>query len=114
MKLLEENCKLNGLDTDSSCKKLLWGEELTPDTQGSYNVVIGADIIYEKEYVAPLFATASHFLGRSSSRNIFYLAYTKRNVSIDYVLACASNVGFTWIAPITDEGIYAFTLFREG
>ncbi|RHY85708.1 hypothetical protein DYB31_005334 [Aphanomyces astaci] len=87
MVLLEENCKLNGLDTDVCCQKLLWGEDLTPETQGTYDVLIGADIIYEKDYVGPLFATASHFLARSSDANIFYLAYTKRNVSIDYVLA---------------------------
>ncbi|KAF0691397.1 Aste57867_17365 [Aphanomyces stellatus] len=108
MVLLLENCKLNGLDTDTMCKQLLWGEELVPETQGSYDVLIGADIIYEKQYVAPLFATASHFLSRTA-HNIFYLAYTKRNVSIDYVLSCATDAGFQWIAPTTDEGIYEFT-----
>ncbi|KAF0748456.1 hypothetical protein AaE_007343 [Aphanomyces astaci] len=113
MVLLEENCKLNGLDTDVCCQKLLWGEDLTPETQGTYDVLIGADIIYEKDYVGPLFATASHFLARSSDANIFYLAYTKRNVSIDYVLACATGAGFTWVAPTTDEGIYEFKLTRN-
>ncbi|KAH9109385.1 hypothetical protein LEN26_004177 [Aphanomyces euteiches] len=109
MVLLVENCKLNGLDTNKCCQELLWGENLTPETQGTFDVLIGADIIYEKEYVQPLFVTASHFLARSSPANVFYLAYTKRNVSIDYVLSCATNVGFTWKAPTTDEGIYEFT-----
>ncbi|OQR87985.1 hypothetical protein ACHHYP_07809 [Achlya hypogyna] len=108
MPVLIDNCKLNGLEPATSCKQLLWGTELTPETKGTYDVLIGADIIYEKTYVAPLFASASHFLSRAPG-HLFLLAYTKRNVSIDYVLDCARAEGFQWTAPTTDEGIYHFT-----
>ncbi|KDO21436.1 hypothetical protein SPRG_12443 [Saprolegnia parasitica CBS 223.65] len=108
MPVLIDNCKLNGMDPTVCCKQLLWGTELTPETKGCYDVLLGADIIYEKAYVAPLFASASHFLSRRPN-HLFLLAYTKRNVSIDYVLECARAEGFQWVAPTTDEGIYHFT-----
>jgi hypothetical protein len=124
MPVLIDNCRLNNIDPDKHCAKMLWGTELTPESQGTFDVIIGADIIYEDAYVEPLFATASHYLKREDSTTaaageddyaipVFLLAYTKRNVSIDHVLDCASRVGFEWTPPKGEEGIYSFTFAQE-
>ncbi|RHY32115.1 hypothetical protein DYB32_002856 [Aphanomyces invadans] len=75
----------------------------------TFDVLIGADIIYEKDYVGPLFATASHFLARSSDANIFYLAYTKRNVSIDYVLTFGPSRGPSYDPSSVDRRFFNWT-----
>ena len=106
MDLLIDNCKLNDVAERVECKKLLWGENLESMAE-RFDIVLGADIIYEQEYVVALFKTARHFLSDKPCAK-FILAYTKRNVSIDYVLNTATSFGFEWEAPTTDEGIYTF------
>lgn len=108
MDLLVANCKLNEVENRVTCQKLLWGVDLEAITD-KFDIVLGADIIYEKEYVVALFQTAAYLLKRDG-KSIFLLAYTKRNVSIDYVLDTASSFGFEWDAPTTDEGIYTYRL----
>ncbi|KAL4109371.1 hypothetical protein PRIC1_001071 [Phytophthora ramorum] len=116
--LLVANCKLNEVEEDRvQCQKLLWGVNLEqiPD---KFDIVLGADIIYEQEHVVSLFETAKFLLrpGRHSvedggkAASEFLLAYTKRNVSIDYVLDTAKSFGFEWEEPTSDEGIYTFRL----
>lgn len=100
------NCKLNKVEDRVECRKLLWGEDLDKLTD-TFDIILGADIIYEQEYVVALFNTARHLMRPSS---VFVLGYTKRNVSIDYVLATAANVGLEWTEPDTDEGMYTFRI----
>ncbi|OWZ16357.1 hypothetical protein PHMEG_0009863 [Phytophthora megakarya] len=117
IELLVANCKLNEVDDRVQCRKLLWGVDLD-GIQDKFDIVLGADIIYEQEHVVSLFETAKYLLkprrcsveegGRAASE--FLLAYTKRNVSIDYVLETASSFGFEWEEPTNDEGIYTFRL----
>lgn len=115
--LLVANCKLNGVGDRVECRKLLWGVDLH-QIEDKFDVVLGADIIYEQEHVVSLFETAKYLLkpGRRSVGNggkamsEFLLAYTKRNVSIDYVLDTAKGFGFEWEEPTNDEGIYTFRL----
>lgn len=74
-------------------QKLLWStnEETQNSQVQKFDVIIGSDIVYEETYVTALFQTAMrHFC----PHGIFYLAYTKRNVSIDYVLDQAKLAGF--------------------
>ncbi|KAG1701580.1 hypothetical protein DVH05_010881 [Phytophthora capsici] len=117
IELLVANCKLNGVDDRVQCRKLLWGVDLDQITD-KFDTVLGADIIYEQEHVVSLFETAKYLLkpGRRSvedggkAASEFLLAYTKRNVSIDYVLDTAKSFGFEWEEPTNDEGIYTFRL----
>ncbi|GMF47965.1 unnamed protein product [Phytophthora fragariaefolia] len=117
IELLVANCKLNGVDDRVQCRKLLWGVDLD-QIRDKFDVVLGADIIYEQEHVVSLFETAKYLLkpGRRSVEDggkavsEFLLAYTKRNVSIDYVLETAKSFGFEWEEPTNDEGIYTFRL----
>ncbi|KAG7380458.1 hypothetical protein PHYPSEUDO_007191 [Phytophthora pseudosyringae] len=117
IELLVANCKLNEVGDRVQCRKLLWGVDLE-QIQNKFDIVLGADIIYEQENVVSLFETAKHLLkpGRRSGEDggkaasEFLLAYTKRNVSIDYVLDTAKSFGFEWEEPTNDEGIYTFRL----
>jgi predicted nicotinamide N-methyase len=117
IELLVANCKLNDVDGRVQCRKLLWGVDLE-QIQDKFDIVLGADIIYEQEHVVSLFETAKHLLrpGRHSVEeggkavSEFLLAYTRRNVSIDYVLDTATSFGFEWEEPTNDEGIYTFRL----
>ncbi|CAH0479731.1 unnamed protein product [Peronospora belbahrii] len=117
MELLAANIKLNDVKDKVQCRKLLWGIDLD-QIEDKFDIVLGADIIYEQEHVVSLFETVKYLLkpGRQSVEGTdkaiseFLLAYTKRNVSIDYVLDTAKNFGFEWEEPTTDEGIYTFRL----
>ncbi|TDH65287.1 hypothetical protein CCR75_000693 [Bremia lactucae] len=117
IELLRANCKLNGVEGRVQCRKLLWGVNLD-EFDDKFDIVLGADVIYEQEHVVSLFKTAKHLMKPSYQSRLsvskiaseFLLAYTKRNVSIDYVLDTAKNFGFEWKSPINDEGIYTFYL----
>ncbi|CAI5717807.1 hypothetical protein KXD40_001135 [Peronospora effusa] len=117
IELLTANCQLNKVEDRVQCRKLLWGIDLD-QIEDKFDIVLGADIIYEQEHVVSLFETAKYLLkpGRQlvesadKAASEFLLAYTKRNVSIDYVLDTAKNFGFEWDEPINDEGIYTFRL----
>lgn len=117
IELLTANCQLNGVEEKVQCRKLVWGIDLD-QIEDKFDIVLGADIIYEHEHVVSLFETARYLLrpgcqildGGRKAASEFLLAYTKRNVSIDYVLDTAKNFGFEWDEPRHDEGIYTFRL----
>uniref|UniRef100_A0AAV1U385 Uncharacterized protein n=1 Tax=Peronospora matthiolae TaxID=2874970 RepID=A0AAV1U385_9STRA len=117
IELLVANCQLNKVEERVQCRKLLWGVDLD-HVNDKFDIVLGADVIYEQEHVVSLFETAKHLLkpgrcsvdGNCKAASEFLLAYTKRNVSIDYVLETAKSFGFEWEEPLTDEGIYTFRL----
>lgn len=104
------NCKLNEVEDRVECCKLLWGENLE-EIADKFDILLGADIIYEQEYVVALFKTARYLMRPPQGDDrgsVFVLGYTKRNVSIDYVLDTAASFGLEWEAPDTDEGMYTF------
>ncbi|KAI9906034.1 hypothetical protein PsorP6_014081 [Peronosclerospora sorghi] len=114
---LVANCQLNNVDERVQCRKLLWGSNLD-EIQDKFDIVLGADIIYEQEHVVSLFETVKYLLkpgqcireDGNKATSEFLLAYTMRNVSIDYVLDIARSFGFEWEEPTTREGIYTFRL----
>jgi hypothetical protein len=61
--------------------------------------------VYAKDQIEPLFTTVLALLDPNGT---FLLAFTRRNVSIDCVLACATSFGFSWIAPDSSEGVFQF------
>ena len=115
LKALRNNVASNViLDTNESCsvppkvlcKQLRWGRNIQDFIDSSFcktfQVIIGSDIIYAHEQVDPLFATVSILLDPNGT---FLLAYSRRNVSIDYVLECANHHGFVWTEPEHSEGV---------
>lgn len=90
--LLEEN--IRRVNSNVLARKLFWGEQaFFREEYPSFNVIIAADVIYEDEHVMSLLETAFDLMDAES---VFYLAYARRNIAIDKVLAAASVIGFEW------------------
>jgi predicted nicotinamide N-methyase len=88
--------------------QLVWGEGLDDfaQTYGPvFDSILGADIIYVEEILQPLWATVDRLL---SAEGVFLLAYARRNVSMDLVLAQATAQNFIWETPADAEGVYLF------
>lgn len=93
--------------------QLVWGEGLDDfcATYGStFDSILGADIIYVEEILQPLWATVDRLL---SAEGVFLLAYARRNVSMDLVLAQATARDFVWETPADAEGVYLFRRRRQ-
>ena len=125
----------NHIDTDSilPCRQLRWGHEQQlmefKRCWGSFDVIIGSDIIYMEDSLNPLFETVvelltplselrdeSHGQGFDdddaasilSRQSVFILAYARRNVNINLVLDTAAKHGLKCLEPLSDEGVYLF------
>jgi predicted nicotinamide N-methyase len=57
-----------------------------------FDVLIAADVIYEDEQVEPLLATTAAILKKTPDAELI-LAYARRNVPVDKVIACADRHG---------------------
>lgn len=110
------------------CRQLIWGhDQQLQDFKrlwGTFDVIIGSDIIYQESIIDPLFETVQELLTPSSTnvdlhnqdtleiilskQSVFLLAYARRNVQIDLVLDSAVRHGLEYIVPGTDEGVYIF------
>jgi predicted nicotinamide N-methyase len=76
-----------------------------------YDLILGSDIIYVEEAVEPLFRTVKSLLNKETGE--FWMAFARRNVSIDYVLSIASAQGFEYQyhqQHPTNEGVYIFRI----
>eukprot|EP01036_Dinobryon_divergens_P022854 gene22854-31153_t len=76
---------------------LYWGdyEDVLSCYPEKFDVIFAADVIYEEGQVNPLMDTVAALL-KGSSQGEFLLAFARRNVSIDVVLAAAALRGFQW------------------
>jgi tRNA G37 N-methylase Trm5 len=107
--LLNENITL--VNSNVIARKLYWGDNdaFLKEYPSKFDVLIGADIIYEDEQVAPLMDTAYEMM---KLEGVFYLAYARRNIPIDNVLLVATNIGFKWEVIDAGDGqepVYKFT-----
>jgi predicted nicotinamide N-methyase len=93
MELLASN--LLSMKSNIVLRKLWWGEvsQFLEEFPDKFEVVLAADVIYEDEQVEPLLNTARELL---RADGVFYLAYARRNISIDKVLRVAAEIGFNW------------------
>lgn len=105
-----------GHDTTVRCRQLIWGEQADnfQSTHGTFDLIMGSDIIYVEEILEPLWYTVSTLLSHDEDNDkrcaaAFWLAFARRNVSIDLVLEQARRNGFEWITPQGAEGVYVFT-----
>jgi Lysine methyltransferase len=96
------------------CQQLIWGDDgvdqfrrrsRSGSAAGPYDIILGSDIIYLEEVLEPLFSTIKSLL---SSDGAVWLAYARRNVSIDLVLSRATRHGFACEAPPDAEGVFVF------
>jgi hypothetical protein len=112
-----ENMRSNvasNADADKvSCRQLVWGQRVQEfvGQHGEFDVIMGADIIYIEEVLSPLFMDTIPKLLTENGR--FLLAYARRNVSIDKVLAMATRAGLSYSQLDGPEGVYVFRKARS-
>jgi SAM-dependent methyltransferase len=123
VQLLQRNISRNAVDRSPSshdyvcsAEVLLWGMEDCNQSLLSrhslpegFDVILGADLIYGKVSTATitlLFQTVHQLLSQTGA---FYLAFTRRNLSISIVLDEASKLGFDW----TLEPDFIYDIFEN-
>jgi hypothetical protein len=77
-------------------------------TSTEFDMIVGSDIIYLEEMLAPLWITIDALL---SPTGVMWLAYSRRNVSIDLVVNAAARHDFILQeAPSVEhmDGMYVF------
>lgn len=117
---LEANCPGDTTEHSITCRQLIWNNRSQMKDCGTFDTVLGADVIYTIESLDPLFDTVAYFLGNGTqgeteieteSRRSFVLSrYTKYgNISDETVLDAARARNLVWNRP--SEGIF---VFRQG
>jgi predicted nicotinamide N-methyase len=102
-----------------SCHQLLWGRKTTLGFMASHidgdsvDVVIGSDLVYAPQVIAPLFQTVKTLLANSPS-GMFLMAHCSRrvgsSVTISMVLEAADEAGFQYelVENAEDISVYIF------
>ena len=109
IELLDSN--IAKVESSVIVRKLFWGQhkEFKSEFPDPFDILVAADVIYEEDQVIPLFEAVVDLL---ASHGNFYLAYARRNISIDTVLTVAQHKGFQWSVEDAGDGlepIYKFT-----
>jgi predicted nicotinamide N-methyase len=113
--LLQRNCDYNEMPDSVVCAKLWWGSEessaLRSLRPGGFDIILGADLIYGREHTLQqgnvldnLMSTVQTLL---AINGVFYLAFTRRDLPVDVVLACAEKHGMVYEL----EEDYVFDIF---
>ena len=122
----------NANDTNIHSHQLIWSDEGSKTflgDHGTFDTILGSDIIYVPEVIVPLFQTVDRLLkpyceemdasqttaddaglGMILPRQqpAFVLSYARRNVKIDLVQEEARRRGFKVIVPEGSEGCWVF------
>lgn len=95
------------------CHQLIWGPmfaETFRSEHGTFDTIMGSDIIYVEQVLEPLWITVATLLSKPNGR--FLLAFARRNVQMDLVLEHAKKVGLQLSdkapPPSDDEGVFVF------
>jgi len=101
-------------ETTVLCTQLVWGEEekaMPYFPCKEFDTILGADIVYIEESIAPLWKTVNALLSESGT---FVLAFVHRNVAMDVVLEHGSQYGFHWCnATNTQENHETILVFKK-
>ena len=70
--LEESNNETPTMTSSIDCRQLIWNEQLENfhTTHGNFETIVGADVIYTKESLEPLFDTAAFFLIQLQNSNL--------------------------------------------
>ena len=92
-------------------RKLYWGQHagFKSEFPDLFDILVAADVIYEDDQVVPLFEAVVDLLHPQGN---FLLAYARRNIAVDKVLAVAQEKGL--LCSVEDAGdgqepIYRFS-----
>lgn len=108
IELLHQN--IQNTNSQIDYRKLYWGEleEFLDNYPEPFDILLAADVIYEEEQIKPLVMTVEKILKKPDG--VFYLAFARRNVPVDYLINEMESKGF--IAIVEDqngmEPIYSF------
>jgi hypothetical protein len=122
LKQLRQNVQNNIQDDDESieCKQLLWGNDhavefLQQQSNITFDLIIGSDLLYVTSVIQPLFETVRELLKPNSGK--FLMAHCCRRVgnevTLDEVLSVACDLGLDYKEKLrNDEDIvlYSFEL----
>lgn len=98
-----------GGDSQVACRQLLWGSpymEQFLEQHGKFDTVIGADVIYTKDSILPLFDTVAFLLNKPNGRFVLSRHNKWNNVENEVIFEAAKQRGMT-VEP-KSEGIYIF------
>ena len=105
------NNNVNSNNANVIVDNVYWGNHnhFVDKYPNGFDIVIAADVIYEKEQVLPLLVTVNDILKKKGQ---FILAFARRNVPIDLVLSAADDLGLNYNIIDNDasgtEPIYCF------
>jgi len=118
-KNIQRNCAKHCGDATSTtsskiaCHQLIWGPsfaETFRSEHGTFDTIMGSDIIYVEQLLEPLWATVATLLSKPNGR--FLLAFAQRNVKMDLVLEHAEKVSLQISSkpppPSDGEGVFVF------
>ena len=102
LRLLESN--ISSTNSNVISKKLIWGNSHDIDSMiieyNLFDMIIGADIIYEESQIPLLLATVKELL---KPDGLFIVAFARRNVPMNQVIKQADALGLTH--SILEKGI---------
>lgn len=111
LKQMRENVQEVCADSDAiECRQLLWGSphmEKFQSAHGYCDTIMGADVIYTKSSMDPLFDTVACLLQKPNGRFILSRYNIWNGVSNEVVLEAAKQRNFEYTQP--SEGIFVFS-----
>mmetsp|Transcript_13103 Transcript_13103/g.33036 ORF Transcript_13103/g.33036 Transcript_13103/m.33036 type:complete len:267 (+) Transcript_13103:253-1053(+) len=109
---LEKNCNNNSSKRSIGCRQLIWNNTSQMEECGTFDTLLGADVIYTIESLDPLFDTVIYFLQRQAGASFVLSRYTKYGaISDETVLDAARARNLVLERP--SEGIFVFRLNGE-
>jgi len=117
LELIKENARLNGVEGKCKCESLTWGNVEELQRIGcDFDVVIGTDVVYEPECIAPLLKSANALLKKESG--FFFLANHKYRFVLyeNEVSKQAKLFGFAenrQPSLVGDEGSVEFVILQQ-
>lgn len=93
LKFVETNCRLNNF-VDFQTLKL----DLRSPPDGTFDIILASDLIYERRHVAPLVA----LIKKNLAPDGFALVADQNRPYQENFLACLAAQGFTWIVETRD------------
>lgn len=107
---LDTNCPNHNSSKQSiGCRQLIWNNLSQMEECGTFDTLLGADVIYTIESLDPLFDTVAYFLQQQAGACFVLSRFTKYGaISDETVLDAAKSRNLVWKRP--SEGIFVFRL----
>jgi len=99
--ILQVHLRLNRCHSRTSCEKLSWGSGLTQfgERQGRFDLILGADVVYEEASIRPLWQTVVALLSFEPQARFVLVQETRSQKLIDEAIVIGTEFGFV-IQPI--------------